>query len=91
MASPTRIGHRGPLTESIAVAVSRLVDDGRTEAKREPTHYDLDVWVERFGLSRGDPKSRGETVGKFKRVRGALCLGARTRAGAGGAGRGESR
>lgn len=72
MTGQSSAGRRGPLTESIAIAVAGLVDDGRTDAKREPTHYDLDEWVKRFRLGPGDPKARGETVGKFKRVRGAL-------------------
>ncbi len=34
---------RDPLTEVIAVAVAGLVDDARQQdARREPTHYDLD-------------------------------------------------
>lgn len=61
-----------PLTESIAFAVAKLVDDGKAEAKREPTHHDLDEWAKRFGLSAGDPKTQGQTVGKFKRVRAIL-------------------
>ena len=72
MTTSTTTARRGPLTEAIAVAVAGLVDDGRTEAKREPTHGDLDLWVKRFGLGPGDPRSQKEPVGKFKRVRGAL-------------------
>jgi hypothetical protein len=67
-----RRDRRAPLTEAIAVAIAGLVDDGQDEVKREPTHFDLDQWVRRFGLAGGDPKSSGAPVGKRKRVLGAL-------------------
>jgi hypothetical protein len=61
-----------PLSESIVIAVARLVDDSMVEPKREPTHSDLDFQFGRAGLSVADPKAQGQTVGKAKRVRAVL-------------------
>jgi hypothetical protein len=61
-----------PLSESILIAVVRLIDDSMVEPKRKPTHYDLDFLVERNGLKVADPKSQGQPVGKAKRVRAVL-------------------
>lgn len=60
-----------PLTDSIVIAVARLVDDAQSE-KREPSHSDLDFQIGRARLSAADPKAHGQLVGKAKRVRGVL-------------------
>lgn len=60
-----------PLNDSILFAVSRLVDDAQT-ATREPSHSDIEFCITRSGLTAGDPKSHGQTVGKAKRVRAVL-------------------
>lgn len=61
-----------PISDSIIVAVSKLVDDAQVEPKREPTHYELEVQIKKAGLTHADPKSQGHSVGKAKRVRAAL-------------------
>jgi Abortive infection C-terminus len=61
-----------PLSESILIAVARLIDDSMAEFKREPTHSDLDFQMGRAGLNTADPKAQGQTVGKAKRVRAVL-------------------
>jgi hypothetical protein len=60
-----------PLTDTIIVAVARLVDDAQTET-REPSHSDITFQIDRAGLTPGDPKAQGQLVGKAKRVRGTL-------------------
>jgi hypothetical protein len=62
---------RAPLSDSIIVAVASLVDDAQSE-RREPSHSDIEFEITRAGLGLGDPKSRGQTVGKAKRVRATL-------------------
>lgn len=62
---------RGPVSDAILVALAGLVDDARG-ATREPSHSDLDFVFQRTGITAGDPKSQGQTVGKAKRVRAAL-------------------
>lgn len=62
---------RPPLTDAIAVALARLVDDSQSE-KREPAHSDLEFLIEKAGLTEGDPGRQPKPVGKSKRVRGAL-------------------
>lgn len=61
-----------PLSESILIAVARLIDDSMADVKREPTHSDLDFQMGRAGLKAADPKAQGQTVGKAKRVRAVL-------------------
>lgn len=56
-----------PLTDSIIVAVSRLINDAKTET-REPSHADLENMIGKAGLREADPKSQGQTVGKTKRL-----------------------
>jgi hypothetical protein len=51
--------------------MARLVDDAQSET-REPSHSDLEFQINRAGLSRGDPKTQGQVVGKAKRIRGSL-------------------
>jgi hypothetical protein len=60
-----------PLSDSIIIAVARLVDDAQTET-REPSHSDLEFQIGRAKLTQGDPKTQGQLVGKAKRVRGTL-------------------
>lgn len=60
-----------PLTDTIIVAVSRLVGDAQSEA-REPSHSDIAYEIKRADLSLGDPKTQGQVVGKAKRVRATL-------------------
>lgn len=60
-----------PLNDAIIVVMARLVDDAQTE-RRDPSHSNLEFHIERAGLTAGDPKSQGQTVGKAKRVRSTL-------------------
>lgn len=52
-------------------ALARLIDDAQG-ATREPSHSDLEFQFLRAGVSAGDPKTQGQTVGKAKRVRATL-------------------
>ncbi len=61
-----------PVNDEIAVALARLVDDGKSVEKREPTHSDIEFQMQKFGLRQGDPANHGHTVGKAKRVRAVL-------------------
>lgn len=60
-----------PLTDTIIVAISRLVDDAQVET-REPSHSDIEYEIKRTNLQNGDPKAQGQLVGKAKRVRSTL-------------------
>lgn len=62
----------GPLTDAVITAMARLVDDGQSEVKRQPTHSELDHEFRRANVQAGDPNREGKPVGKAKRVRGAL-------------------
>lgn len=62
---------RPPLTDVILVAIARLVDDSQAE-KREPTHSDIEFQIDQAKLTSADPGRQGKSVGKSKRVRGAL-------------------
>lgn len=60
---------RAPLSDAIIVALARLVDDAQVEPSRAPTHYDIQVEIERAGLRGADPNASGRGhVGKRKRV-----------------------
>lgn len=59
-----------PLSDSIVVAVARLVDDSQNT--REPSHSDLEFQVVKAALQAGDPKAQGQVVGKAKRIRSTL-------------------
>jgi hypothetical protein len=63
---------RVTLSDELITALSRLIDDGQTEAKREPTHSTLTFHFQKAGLLHGDPAAAGQTVGKAKRLRGVL-------------------
>jgi len=60
-----------PLNDAIIVAVAQVVDDAQC-ARRDPSHSDLEFHINRANLTSGDPISRGETVGKAKRIRATL-------------------
>jgi hypothetical protein len=60
-----------PLSDSIIVAVSQLVDDAQAD-RRDPSHSDLEFEIKRAGLIEGDPRNQGQIVGKAKRVRSTL-------------------
>ena len=60
-----------PLTDTIIVAISRLVDDAQVET-RDPSHSDIEFEIRRANLQGGDPKAQGQLVGKAKRVRSTL-------------------
>lgn len=60
-----------PLTDPIAFALAQIVDDSQQE-RRDPSHSDIDFCVEKCELTEADPKSKGQTVGKAKRVRAIL-------------------
>jgi hypothetical protein len=66
--------NKAPIADAITVAIARLVDDAQS-GTREPSHSDIDFQINRTGLSPGDPKSQGQTVGKAKRVRAVLYWG----------------
>ncbi len=66
--------NKAPVNDAIMVAVARLVDDAQS-GTREPSHSDIEFQISRAGLSPGDPKSQGQTVGKAKRVRAVLYWG----------------
>ena len=66
------MGNTAPLSDTIITALSRLIDDSQIEPKREPSHSDLDFLFRRVGLDKFDPRLRGQTVGKSKRVRAVL-------------------
>ena len=57
-----------PLNDAIITALAQLVDDAQTE-RREPSHSDLGFQIERAGLAECDPKGKGQTLGKAKRIR----------------------
>lgn len=65
------MNHKPPLTDSIAFALAKLVDDARSD-RRDPSHSDIEFCVSQCRLSSGDPKSQGQAVGKAKRVRAVL-------------------
>ena len=62
-----------PITDTIIAAIAKLVDDSKSGGEyREPTHSDIEFYVNRCGLTSADPKTQGQTVGKAKRVRAIL-------------------
>ncbi|MBP3983762.1 abortive infection family protein [Pseudoxanthomonas helianthi] len=63
------------ISETVITALSRLVDDGQAEVKREPTHSAIEFQIDKARLSAGDPSKTGQVVGKAKRVRGVLSWG----------------
>ena len=68
----SRHGDVAPLTDTIIVALSKLVDDAQADSYREPSHSEIQAQIDRAGLSAVDPNQQGQTVGKAKRVRAVL-------------------
>jgi hypothetical protein len=64
--------HSIELSDPIIEALARLVDDGQSDIKREPTHSTLTFYIGQAKLLAGDPAHSGQTVGKAKRVRAVL-------------------
>lgn len=61
-----------PLTDPIATALARLVDDAQTE-RRDPAHWEIEQRIDQAGVRDGDPgRQSAKPVGKFKRVWGTL-------------------
>jgi hypothetical protein len=71
IASAKELRPRAPVSDSIIIAVARLVDDAQTET-REPSHSDIEFQITRAELIPGDPKMQGQSVGKAKRIRATL-------------------
>ena len=63
---------KAPLSDAIAYAVAKLIDDAKADKSREPTHADLDFLFNRFKVTSADPKAQGQQVGKAKRLRAVL-------------------
>lgn len=61
-----------PLSDAILIAVSKLVDDVKSESYREPSHSEIEFQITKAGLTAADPKKQGQVVGKAKRVRAVL-------------------
>lgn len=73
MADAPRV--RVPLTDTVIVAVARLVDDSQAPTgPREPSHSAIEAQIDRAGLVEGDPNRNrpDRPVGKEKRVREVL-------------------
>ena len=51
------------ISEVVITAVSRLVDDGQAEVKREPTHSAIEFQIAKAKLEAGDPTKAGQVVG----------------------------
>ncbi len=61
-----------PLTDGIAIALARAIDDSQLDSRRDPSHNELDFIVGKCKLAHCDPRTTGSTVGKAKRVRSIL-------------------
>jgi hypothetical protein len=62
-----------PINDTIVAAVAQLIDDSKSNGQyRDPTHSDIDFYVNQAGLAAFDPKGQGQTVGKAKRLRAIL-------------------
>lgn len=68
----TPVSTSAPISDSIIIAVSRLVDDAQAEAYRQPSHSNITYEFERVSLVHCDPNTLGSPVGKAKRVRAVL-------------------
>jgi hypothetical protein len=66
--------NRAPVNDAIIVALSSLVDDAQS-GFREPSHSEIEFQINRAGLTAGDPRAQGLSVGKAKRVRAVLSWG----------------
>ena len=63
-----------PINDTLIIALSRLVDDAKSET-RSPSHSDIQNVIQSCGLNDGDPHKSGPPVGKAKRVRSVLYWG----------------
>ncbi|HWA27555.1 MAG TPA: abortive infection family protein [Lacunisphaera sp.] len=72
-----------PLNDTLVYAFAQAVDDAPPAQTREPSHSDLDFIFQRSGVLEGDPKAKGQTVGKAKRVRAVLSWAVGQNIGAG--------
>ena len=62
-----------PLTDSIIVAISHLVDDAQAAGgSRQPSHSEIEDQFRRVNLLSVDPNQQGRPIGKAKRVRAVL-------------------
>lgn len=61
-----------PISDAIIVSLSKLVDDAQAATHREPSHSEIQMQIDRAGLSAADPNQQGQTVGKAKRIRAVL-------------------
>ena len=61
------------VTDTIIHSISQLIDDSNNNGVyREPSHSDIEFQIVAAGLSEYDPKQRGQTIGKAKRIRAVL-------------------
>lgn len=72
-----------PLNDTLVYAFAQAVDDSPPAQTREPSHADLDFIFQKSGVVEGDPKAKGQTVGKAKRVRAVLSWAVGSNSGAG--------
>jgi hypothetical protein len=72
-----------PLNDTLVYAFAQAVDDSPPAQTREPSHGDLDFIFQKSGVLEGDPKTKGQAVGKAKRVRAVLSWAVGTNVGAG--------
>jgi hypothetical protein len=72
-----------PLNDTLVYAFAQAVDDAQPAQTREPSHADLEFIFQRSGVIEGDPKAKGQTVGKNKRVRAVLSWAVGQNLGAG--------
>lgn len=72
-----------PLNDTLVYAFAQAVDDAAPAQTREPSHADLDFIFQKSGVVEGDPKAKGQTVGKAKRVRAVLSWAVGNNLGAG--------
>lgn len=72
-----------PINDTLVYAFAQAVDDSAPAQTREPSHGDLDFIFQKSGVMDGDPKAKGQTVGKAKRVRAVLSWAVDSNSGAG--------
>lgn len=60
------------LNDELIIALSKIVDDAMLTVKRLPSHSEIEVQINRFNLTEGDPKKHGQASGKAKRTRSVL-------------------
>jgi len=72
-----------PLNDTLVYAFAQAVDDSAPAQTREPSHGDLDFIFQKSGVVEGDPKAKGQSVGKAKRVRAVLSWAVGNNSGAG--------